>query len=993
MFFKTNFYKYAMTAITRCTGLLYNLLNENTARWRLVFIICISLLAFPYATHATISKQQKLDSLLGVYNNGRYDGRNDTSKVRLLLEITTCFPLISKDSAIVLCNSALKLSRRLNYMSGEGLSLLSIGRALYETELDKALEYCLKALDIFEKTGNIAHMALAENTIAGLLFNLDQFTEALNHFRVAKENYKLLGANEGVANANHSIGASLLNLHQFDSALYYELLALKYFEKSGNLQKVASTNSNIANDYLELKEYSKAMMYSSKALRLFRSAHLDNYGFEIALSERGYIHYRIATDPAEKILPDSLLIIGRESNLKKAIEFYNEAYEIHKKGQSNSPSILLRLSESYIELGKYKEALHSFKLYTSIKDSFFSNNTQLKITAQELKREAALKEKQIALYKIQELQKRNERIFYAVSLALVILTSVLIIQNYLRQKKLNKRLETAIDTLGIEKEKLEAAYIALESEKIKSDTLSAELTESLAIKNNLTAQLEQSAAMKSKFLENISHELRTPVTLLTGMLEMIQENKSGGLNDQARKKLSVAYHNSKRLQQMIAEILDLSKLDYDGQRSIAKQMEILPLLRRQVYAFETLLQKEGLELIFEETQMAGVYAEIEEDKLEKIINNLVYNAIKFNIEGGWVKVEVQCHVTKQQIELKISNSGQGISTNELPHIFDRYYQGGDATAKAKGFGIGLSLVKEFVVAMGGTTAVSSQEGGPTTFTVCLPVSEKNASEELAEELPEPIASWEHFAAKPTILIVEDNTEMRYYLKEILNKRVNIVEVSNGKQALAWMTSNLPELIISDIMMPEMDGKEFLNIVKHNDRLKNIPIITLSALADIENQIGFLRLGIDDYMTKPFDARELSIRAFNLLKNYKERSIHNQSPAEPDDIEPEGNEAEDFRERITQFVIKRIKNTTISVYDLAYEFSLSERQLYRLSKKLTGCSPAYLIKEVRLQRAYELLCSGEITKIEDVANRIGYDTAAYFSKQFFERFGKKATDFL
>lgn len=191
----------------------------------------------------------------------------------------------------------------------------------------------------------------------------------------------------------------------------------------------------------------------------------------------------------------------------------------------------------------------------------------------------------------------------------------------------------------------------------------------------------------------------------------------------------------------------------------------------------------------------------------------------------------------------------------------------------------------------------------------------------------------------------------------------------------------------------MDGKEFLNIVKHNDRLKNIPIITLSALADMENQIGFLRLGIDDYVTKPFDARELSIRAFNLLKNYKERFNHNQLPTEPDDIVPEGNEAEDFRKRITQFVIKRIKNTTISVYDLAYEFSLSERQLYRLSKSLTGCSPAYLIKEVRLQRAYELLCSGEITKIEDVANRIGYDTAAYFSKQFFERFGKKATDFL
>jgi CheY-like chemotaxis protein len=395
---------------------------------------------------------------------------------------------------------------------------------------------------------------------------------------------------------------------------------------------------------------------------------------------------------------------------------------------------------------------------------------------------------------------------------------------------------------------------------------------------------------------------------------------------------------------------------------------------------------------YEDQRAAGYFCLIDEIRFEKIINNIVYNALKFNKENGLIRTEVYPDENREHVIISISDSGHGIREQDLPHIFERFYQGDTVRVKAEGAGIGLSLVKEFTVQMGGTVSVVSKLGSGTTFTLVFPVGENElvavpASEEAIE------VTWERFPNRQNVLIVEDNKEMRYYIKEVLGDAVNIWEAVNGKDALEQMAKYSPDLIISDIMMPVMDGREFVQHVKKSDAYRKIPFITITALTDKENEITMLRSGVDDYVVKPFVGAELRTKAYNLLSNYAERLLSNSLPEESDDISPDSKHAEEFREKITEYVLARLKNSTISVFDLAYELALSERQLYRFAKNLTGCTPAQLIKEVRLMKAQELLVSGVINKIEDVSKRVGYENAGYFSRQFFERFGKRPTEYL
>jgi DNA-binding response OmpR family regulator len=390
-----------------------------------------------------------------------------------------------------------------------------------------------------------------------------------------------------------------------------------------------------------------------------------------------------------------------------------------------------------------------------------------------------------------------------------------------------------------------------------------------------------------------------------------------------------------------------------------------------------------------------LYVAVDEHMLEKIINNLVYNAVKFNERGGWIRVNLLASADRTHFIFTINNTGTIISPEDMPHIFDRFYQGKTSTARAEGVGIGLSLVREFTTLMGGTVEVTSREGAGTTFGLQFPViADKPAvtgkSEEIMELAPQ---MWGYFPERQTVLLVEDNDEMRFYLKEVLGEKVNLAEAVNGKEALNWLAANKPDLIISDMMMPEMGGEEFVSNLKSNEAYKKIPVITLTALADAGTKLDMLRLGIDDYMVKPFNATELRVRVYNLLYNQEERRQFAAKPVEQDDISLDGKQAEEFKDRIAGFVLERMKTIDVSVYDLAYELGMSERQLYRLAKKLTGCTPAQLIKEVRLQKAYELLLSGTIYKVDDVSKQIGFEDPNYFSRQFYERFGKRPAEFL
>ncbi|HEX8059503.1 MAG TPA: response regulator, partial [Cyclobacteriaceae bacterium] len=407
-----------------------------------------------------------------------------------------------------------------------------------------------------------------------------------------------------------------------------------------------------------------------------------------------------------------------------------------------------------------------------------------------------------------------------------------------------------------------------------------------------------------------------------------------------------------------------------------------------------LLVKKKIELRYEANAIEGVEVDVDDDKFEKIINNLVYNAVKFNHEGGWIKVSARR--TDKMVIIQVADSGTGIAEKELPYIFDRYYQSATTDRlQSQGIGIGLSLVREFTVLHGGDVNVTSTLNEGSCFTIQLPVS---TSESTRTEPPESgieaiDITFDNFAHKPLILIVEDNEEMRYYLKEILGGHVATSEAHNGRRALEFLKNHKPDLIISDVMMPEMDGYEFLSHLKSSTSLRAIPVVMLTARAAEEDMLQGLSLGVDDYIIKPFSARELKIRIHNLLTNQEIRKEWNQKPMEQEETPAAPTENEMFVEKVRVFVEQNASNANLGIGDLGDYLAMSERQVYRRAATLTGMTPGQLIKEIRLRIAYKLLLERKVTKVADLAQRVGFENSSYFSRQFLERYGKRPADLL
>ena len=508
-----------------------------------------------------------------------------------------------------------------------------------------------------------------------------------------------------------------------------------------------------------------------------------------------------------------------------------------------------------------------------------------------------------------------------------------------------------------------------------------------------TQQLQEAAKTKSRFFANVSHELRTPVTLLNGMLELMKENPS---HNGTNKKLDIALTSSRRLQGMLNEVLDLSRLEAGELKLLRKHKELFPLLSRIVLAFESLISQKNIRLEFDANAIAGLTIDIDEDKFEKVINNLMHNAIKFNRDRGWIKVIA--NRTETSVQIKVEDSGVGIPENELPFVFDRFYQSTSSEKlSSQGIGIGLSLVREFTELHGGEVKVSSRANDGTSFTVQLPIGSSDVV--VAEpkqdfvELPE--VNFNSLARRPDILIVEDNDEMRFYLKEILGEHVAITEARNGIEALNRLQYKAPDLIISDVMMPQMDGPEFLTHLKRSAAYRGIPIVMLTARASEEDLLHGLSLGVDDYIIKPFNAKELKIRIHNLITNQEIRREWRQKPVEADELMTPTGPAEDelFMDKVRIFVEQHVDHANLGVGDLCDYFAMSERQLYRKAATLTGMTPSHLIKEVRMKIAYRFLLERKVVKVADLAKRVGFENASYFSRQFEERFGRRPAEMI
>ncbi len=547
---------------------------------------------------------------------------------------------------------------------------------------------------------------------------------------------------------------------------------------------------------------------------------------------------------------------------------------------------------------------------------------------------------------------------------------------------------------------------------------------------------------KSKFFSNISHEFRTPLTLILGPLErLISVNKSEKEIDQ----LNLVRRNAYRLQILINQLLSISKLESGKMKLKARPENIVKLTRLFTQSFHSMAEDKGIRLEFESDYEEHIIY-IDTLKFEKVVNNLLSNAFKFTEKGDAIKVNIKSlHTsdfrpdsyrdptshfplaTSNYIQIKFSDTGIGIRIEELPHIFDRFYQVDETQMKTNmGTGIGLSLIKELAELHHGTVTVDSEPGVGTTFTVFLPLGKDHLSEdEIVESsnfgshtddelLNDDYLFDENVATKsdlnseepvntdlPFLLIVEDNDDMRAYIKSHLIGAYNIIEAPNGKEGVDKAIEYIPDLIISDLMMPKLDGNEMTIQLKSDERTSHIPIILLTAKASKESKLEGLETGADDFLTKPFDADELLVRIKNLIEQRKKlsmlisqyigdttqtRLIHKSSGKMITKVDQQ------FIEKATAVVQEHMSSPEFSSDMLAQEVAMSRMQLHRKLKGLTNNSAGELIRNIRLIKAAELLKEGELN-VTQVSYEIGISSLSNFAKIFKEKYGVSPSEYV
>ncbi|MGC3945437.1 MAG: two-component regulator propeller domain-containing protein [Chryseolinea sp.] len=506
--------------------------------------------------------------------------------------------------------------------------------------------------------------------------------------------------------------------------------------------------------------------------------------------------------------------------------------------------------------------------------------------------------------------------------------------------------------------------------------------------------------VKNSFFANISHEFRTPLTLIHGPVqEMLESNH---LDAKSKDKLSLIKRNADLLLKLINQILDLARVDAGILRLDLREDDIHSFMRAVVSSFESLAWQKGVSLSVE-IPLTSCHAMFDRDKLETILINLVNNAIKFTLAGG--SVHVAGSVESNQLKLTVRDTGIGIADDQQQKVFVRFHQVSEAH-KEVGTGIGLSLVKELVTFMHGQIELSSKLGRGTEFKLTLPVTTVAPSYEL--KISPTVASTvngssgtaknhahqndESDADRYTILVVEDNTDLRSFIISAMGDEYRFLEAENGAEGLERATADIPSLIISDVMMPEMDGISMARKLKASIVTSHIPLILLTAKTSEDSKLEGLKSGADDYLTKPFNKQELILKVRNAIarqdKLREKLRADLMSTAPPVAVMSDD---EKFLERVKNIVLERLSDPQLGVESLSDDIGLSRSQLFRKISALTGLSVVELIRKIRLQRAAQLLEKnwGPVTQ---VAYEVGFSNPSYFTKCFREEFGRLPSEY-
>ena len=507
---------------------------------------------------------------------------------------------------------------------------------------------------------------------------------------------------------------------------------------------------------------------------------------------------------------------------------------------------------------------------------------------------------------------------------------------------------------------------------------------------------------KTRFFSNITHEFRTPLTLITGPLEQVMTDHA--LPTIFKRRIFGVLKNARHLLTLINQMLDLSKIEGGSMKAEVTRGDLVAYTKELVSRFQPLAGQKGLGLILL-TPLDGWETNFDKDKWDKILYNLLSNAIKFTPADQYVQVSLTAiHKNAGDvIRLEVKDSGPGISEEHLPLIFDRFFQADNTSTRAhSGTGIGLALVKELVELQGGRISVKSALNQGATFEVLLPVLEaesartleRSALPPLAQEdrsAPPPRKAPEDKAEKLELLLIEDNEEMREYIRYCIDPaRYNITEAANGEEGILKAQTLIPDLIISDVMMPKKNGYEVTKAIRSHITTSHIPLILLTARASLESRLEGLQRGADAYLTKPFSPQELVLRISKLIEIRRLLQNRYQAGEQAADKDGPFQQEDEFIAALRTFVLERLDEPGLDGDRIGRHFGMSRVSLYRKLNALTGQSISDFVRATRLNKALELIRERK-SNLSEIAYQTGFSSISAFSRAFKQAYGKAPSE--
>lgn len=515
-----------------------------------------------------------------------------------------------------------------------------------------------------------------------------------------------------------------------------------------------------------------------------------------------------------------------------------------------------------------------------------------------------------------------------------------------------------------------------------------------------SVKLKELDQAKSRFFANISHDLRSPLTLILGALDRIRENNEEWLDRESNEWLDVGQKNGKRLLCLADEIMELNRLEEGKMKIKLQPVRIVPYLKMLIEMFKSAVEIKNIKLKLGFYVSEDCTLRLDPKQFEKIIYNLFSNAIKFTPENGVINILLQ--TSEQDIQIIIADSGPGIAKETIPYIFDRYYQSKSTDSSAHlGVGIGLAIVQELISLHHGKIEVESTTNG-STFCIKMPIAKANISETVVPQNSLDLLTRNELWADvqddsndihlmsfdgleqsaKRILVVEDHRELRIYIKSVLCSLYKVYSVSDGHQALEVLKNRSIDLVITDLMMPKMNGFELIQQLKKDKELRKTPVLVVSARSHQSVKLDLISKGVG-LIHKPFDKEELILTIQNLIELKRDTSVKVKSLSIND---AEGYE-KNVMAKLENYIMMNISDPNLSVSSLANEIAASGRKLHRLVKKMTNLAPYELIKEVRLQYIKNYLNHNKITSVSKLAQLVGMNNASYFNEQYQKRFGK------